>query len=674
MAENMRCTHSPSTGTLIVKTETGNNVTYNKFIKVAHWWNNDEASNQKYGLLYNWCAAVDTFYKAGGYGETSTSGGTPSGDWMPTLNEDRQGICPKGWHIPTDSEWGTMLSQVGDKPAGKLSSGCDWYGSSTDKNNRPNSYNDPNRSISGFGAKPAGFFDDNTMDVSGNSSPLTRYAYFWSASPYSPGSGSQIAIIRYLTYNAAQVTRDDDNGDIRNGYSVRCLRNVETLALDVTGDNNISTCTGDPASSSYSATVTFGGDIDNDFTYSWSVSGGATVSSAAGNSCTISYPTVGAYTVTCTATKGTESIEKEISVNFSMGSLPSFTTYEDNLTVTVYSQTNVSSFNWGGTVTSSTSSSCIYASNGIYTITATSGDGCTTQKTVAVGTATLHPCTVSEPHSNYTGGGFNGANDGRETVVEGKITSVTDYDGNEYPVTQIGSQCWLAENMRCEHSPSHDDGVSILNPDNKSGSNASGRKGSQVAQWYNNNSANASKSYGLLYNWCAAVDTFNAVAGATIHTDAGPWWGCNFVGNRRGICPKGWHVPTVEEWNQMESYVNGSTVDHSTTNYVGTLAGELSKGGNWSGTSSLDYPNRPNTYADENRNSSGFGAVPAGYTQYSSGYVFAGAGTSACFWTATKYPTDNTYRYVRKLQNDKEGVKNSYDQQTNQYSVRCVRD
>jgi uncharacterized protein (TIGR02145 family) len=461
---------------------------------------------------------------------------------------------------------------------------------------------------------------------------------------------------------------------------------MSVLLTNDHGSNNIGLCGEANVLVIYTAVP----EGQGDYNYEWSVSGDASPSLTSDeNTCEITYSTTGSYLVTCRVSGAdiTTPVEKTTTTNISAGTFPSFTFCENNHVVELKSVAHVVSpsyLDWGDGhidpnpmyVPGYYVSTNTYVKDSTYTITLTNNYGCKTTKTVAIGNATLHPCTGT-PHTGagYTDNGFdygsgNIADDGLEYGGFDSITAVTDYDGNIYPVVKIGSQCWLAENMRCTHSPSHDDGVSIL----YTGSGALDRKGSQVAQWYNNNSANASKGYGLLYNWCAAVDTFNATAGATIHNDAGVWWGCDFEGDRRGICPKGWHVPTTEEWTQMESVVNDSPVVHTNNpNYVGTHAAKLSKSCEWTGShSNSSYPN---SYSDENRNASGFGAIPAGCVGYKSGYAFLYEGTHACFWTATKHPTDNSHRHVRKLSKDEVGVQNdTLSQQTNQYSVRCVRD
>ena len=359
--------------------------------------------------------------------------------------------------------------------------------------------------------------------------------------------------------------------------------------------------------------------------------------------------------------------------------LPSFTTCENNRNVTIKSRNNVVSFDWGGEVTSSNSDGCTYASDGTYTIVASNSDGCTASKEVAIGNATLHPCTVANPHTDYSGGGYNNADDGKETVVDGKVTTVTDYDGNIYPVVQIGSQCWLAENMRCTHSPST--GSYIVNPQNKIDSDASMSFDAKVAHWSPNNNSTNSR-YGLLYNWCAAVDTFyaNVVTdhksyGGTYYytvqevyyeTRAIGGFSCEITGNRRGICPKGWHIPSDQEWTTMLGSVNN--------------AGELSGGCDdyWGAGSTTN--GKPNSYVDPSRNSKGFGALPAG--QFNN--IMQGSGSSAYFWSSTVSDNGSTgtaaennkaqFAWTRYLSSNSESISRTYTSRSIGHSVRCVRD
>lgn len=104
--------------------------------------------------------------------------------------------------------------------------------------------------------------------------------------------------------------------------------------------------------------------------------------------------------------------------------------------------------------------------------------------------------------------------------------------------------------MRCATSPST--GTTILETLADSYS-YTGKKA-----YYVNGNANNTTQYGLLYNWCAAVDTFNVQYGETsTNTTSGNAPSVSFTGNRRGICPQGWHVPSNAEWTQLTDYVIG---------------------------------------------------------------------------------------------------------------------
>lgn len=290
---------------------------------------------------------------------------------------------------------------------------------------------------------------------------------------------------------------------------------------------------------------------------------------------------------------------------------------------------------------------------------------------------TVKPCTVSggaHQGSEYIGTGFEGAKNGYETANgEGKITSVTDFDGNAYPVVQIGNQCWMAENLRCSHSP-------------KTGSNlvvtAVKSYGSKMAAWYQNNqSAYEAKRYGLLYNWCAAMDTANPGSGnggsgiyvEVVASDNNNDNSFNFSpsGNHQGVCPKGWHVPTDAEWNVMEKTVSDTlwqpSYESMAGTYRGSHAGKLSTGCDWS---SSGTENAAGNYANAERNDSGFSAVPAGYFAVS---FFLCSGDYAYFWSSSQNSSSDAWD--RGLNYDNAGVyRNEYGFKNYGFSVRCVRD
>ena len=96
MAENLRTTHYADGSTIPLVTGNDNWAALTYADKAYCWFNNDSASNARtYGALYTWSAAMN--------GAVSSSS-SPSGI---------QGVCPVGWHLPSDQEWTTLTDYLG---------------------------------------------------------------------------------------------------------------------------------------------------------------------------------------------------------------------------------------------------------------------------------------------------------------------------------------------------------------------------------------------------------------------------------------------------------------------------------------------------------------------------------------------------------------------------------
>ena len=647
-------------------------------------------------------------------------------NWPAASNQ----ICPKGWHVPSQEEWATLFAEAGvstTKNTGTgavyLAGGCDWEGITLGTSSvTPNSYENQARDKWGFTALPTGrCWLNNTTDLMFED--YGRGAYFWSSTEVD----AQYAYDWYL--GAGYSGAANEGLGKEHGRVVRCLRNEDAGSGGSTTQTDPSVTTGEAASvgtatATLIATITNPDNVeitdkgfeykrtsDNSYT---SVSGTGT-----GNSFTADLTGLDAgtdYTYHAFITSASETVtgsEKTFTTTSTDPSPcttpPTFTTCENGLIVNITSVDHATSISWGDDVIEnapSTSSSHTYGADGVYTITATSTPGCTATKQVAMGIATLHPCTGLTAHqTGYTGNGYNGVvNDGyEETNAEG-IISVTDYDGNVYPVVQIGSQCWLAENMRCTHSPKGNGNLYIVNRENLSGNHATVSTYSKAAHWYMNDSTTYSM-FGLLYNWCAAVDTFYSEGGKSeiatasqnfVYDDYweeydGPTeygWNANFGENviRRGICPKGWHVPNLNEFLSLMAAVTGSTVDYepSKTLYEWTQSGKLAKGCDWWVYDDEYESNSPSDFLNNNRNSMGFGGLPAGYfgwyedendgvnsTFYDTYQVYAR------FWSSTEKQgtTNEGIPFMLTFSTDIENVVvQSRDTKDNGHSVRCVRD
>lgn len=196
MKENLRTTKY-SDGTKIAlwsSTSTGT---------ACRYYPNGNASNvATYGYLYNWKAVMR---------RSSSSSSNPSGV---------QGICPTGWHVPSDAEWTQLTNYVSSQDiyycsntsaniAKALAGSTGWSSSTTAcaVGNTP-----ANNNATGFSAVPAGFYSSNGYNYFGN------YAAFWSATEVSSGSASGWL----LRYRSASVFSYYDFK--RAVYSVRCLR------------------------------------------------------------------------------------------------------------------------------------------------------------------------------------------------------------------------------------------------------------------------------------------------------------------------------------------------------------------------------------------------------------------------------------------------------------------
>jgi len=164
-----------------------NNLNY----KVDSSWCYDDSNSNctKYGRLYQWSAAMDT---SSTYNSALLNAALP-----------HQGICPSGWHVPSDAEWGTLIACAGsDSTRIKLSSTSSW---DTTYYKGSDSY--------GFNVLSAGIRNAN-----GAFDELGVIADFWSSSEYSTA-----AWFRGFGYSYAYVI--PNAGSKSHGWSLRCIQN-----------------------------------------------------------------------------------------------------------------------------------------------------------------------------------------------------------------------------------------------------------------------------------------------------------------------------------------------------------------------------------------------------------------------------------------------------------------
>jgi uncharacterized protein (TIGR02145 family) len=200
-------------------------------------------------------------------------------------------------------------------------------------------------------------------------------------------------------------------------------------------------------------------------------------------------------------------------------------------------------------------------------------------------------------------------------------SNITDVEGNSYKTVYIGTQQWMAENLKVSK---YSDGTTIPNiTDNRDwASNTTG-----AWAYYNNDVANNAK-YGKLYNWLAISQTTN--------------------GNKN-VCPTGWRVPSDAEWTVLTNYLGGSNVGGKMKE-VGTT--------NWK-SSNIIYTN-----------TSLFTGLPGG-TRHDNGN-YANVGYYGKWWSSTELsPGLALYRYLYYGNDD---AYRDYSLERSGLSVRCLKD
>jgi len=200
------------------------------------------------------------------------------------------------------------------------------------------------------------------------------------------------------------------------------------------------------------------------------------------------------------------------------------------------------------------------------------------------------------------------------------VPRLMDIDGNTYPIVTIGSQVWMAENLRVMH---YSDGSPV----------------STTTSVFDNNNTNLS-TYGLLYDWATAMK--GAASSATNPS------------NVRGICPAGWHLPSEEEWIQLEIYLGmNASVARNTTGMRGTNQGTLLQVGG----------------------STGFNAVLGGYYLYNHNIAVNGfmrMNLTGYYWSSTTIGFDSANS--RAFTSGEGGVQKMSNNLNDLVSVRCVKD
>jgi uncharacterized protein (TIGR02145 family) len=190
------------------------------------------------------------------------------------------------------------------------------------------------------------------------------------------------------------------------------------------------------------------------------------------------------------------------------------------------------------------------------------------------------------------------------------VNTVIDIEGNIYPVVKIGTQTWMAKNIRVTKFPD----------------------GSDITSYCYNDNPGYQDTYGRLYTWDAAMNG-------------------SVVEMAQGICPDGWHIPSDGEWKTLEMYLGMTKEEADMVNVwrgegVGTA---LKRGG-----------------------SSGYEALLSGKRSSSGTYTLLGA--YEYVWTSTEAEdTIYAWRRCLSNPDARVGRWNTFPKNY-AFSVRCLKD
>lgn len=469
--------------------------------------NSCRSFEKNYGRLYNWDALMQ--------GESS-SNSSPSGV---------QGICPDGWHVPSDEEWKKLEKQLGMSQSETDKTG--WRGTNQGSKIAGDSHlwidgdleNNTNFGTSGFKALPAG----NRGPTYGTFLDKGYFGHWWASTEGDAGD----AWSRTLDKDETGVWRKQFDKDY--GFSVRCVKNY-------TGSSNPSAVfSADQTTISEGGSVQFTEESTNNPTsWSWDFGDGNTSTS---QNPSHTYSSAGTYTV-------------ELTVSNDFGS--------DTETKTDY-------------------------------------------------------ITVNSGSTGQTACDWNNS----KTFTDTR-------DGQTYQQTQIGSQCWMAENLNYDQNSNGND-------------------------WcYDNNSSNCD-TYGRLYDWAAVMQEASS-------SNSNP-------SGVQGVCPDGWHVPSDAEWKELEMELGMSQSEAKDDGYRGTNEGSK-LAGNASLWESGDLT------SDSYFGASGFSALPGG--NRINGVYFDLVGDLGSWWSSSEASSPTAWS--RNLTYGDTYVSRYDLGKVSGFSVRCVRD
>jgi uncharacterized protein (TIGR02145 family) len=189
---------------------------------------------------------------------------------------------------------------------------------------------------------------------------------------------------------------------------------------------------------------------------------------------------------------------------------------------------------------------------------------------------------------------------GTELTSKDSCPKTVLYAGKTYHTVQIGTQCWLKENL--------DAGTMIQGEQEQTDNGV-------IEKYCYDNDPNNCVTYGGLYQWAEAVQYKNGATNTRYPTQP-------FSGNIQGICPIGWHIPTKDEFNNLMASVQNN----------GNKLKEIGQG----------------YQIGAGINTSGFSALLAGFRTINPSSEFSKINGNSTFWSST-YSHNNVAYYFENL-------------------------
>ncbi len=485
MAKNL------NVGTMIISSSTLDSQRNNGVIE-KYCYNNDPANCVTYGGLYQWAEAVQYFNGASNTANPSLA-----------FESNVKGICPVGWHIPNDLEWGDLEIFLGGSSlaGGALKSISSLWIPPTIASNRY-----------GFSILPAGF-----ISPSGGSQLIGNYANFWTSTI--TGYSNSNAYYRELNSSSPVIGRSSYLLK-ENAFSIRCILDTcNPVSQANAGADQLNVCAN---------SVNLVGNTPNNGSATWSILSGTGGSLGTPNAATIPF----------TGTRG-NSYSLRYSITNACGS--SADTVAVSLApITTPANAGPDQLNLTGTTATLAANAPASGETGAWSILSGNGGNLSSinnpTATFTKGTDTAYTLvwTITGP----CGSSSDTVNLRFPAPVGTACGQAVTYAGETYPTVQIGTQCWFQRNVNA--------GTMVL------GANDQTNNGVLEKYCYNNDTANCA-TYGGLYQWAEAVQYQNGSSNTTSPNPA-------FTGNIRGICPTGWHLPSDAEYCTLTKFLDVSTI------------------------------------------------------------------------------------------------------------------